>query len=99
MCEWLRLNAPVIAQLEPEAALEQILDWHECELIEDPDTTMITLRGKTADVDPAAYGWNKDSLFEGGNDPIVKRCIVADLERTIKRWRGMARVIERVTVN
>jgi hypothetical protein len=99
MCDWLNANAPALKEVGPESAIEQILDWLECELIEHPSTTYVTIRGKTADVRPEQYGWQSDSLWQSGNDAIVKRCEVADLERTVKRWRRMARTIEHISVH
>lgn len=99
MCDWLNRNAATLDRDAPEACIEQILDWLECELIEDPDTTYVTLRGKTADVPPEDYGWDADTLWLSGCDPIVKRCLVAELERTVKSWRKKARCIERVSVH
>ena len=93
---WLAFNSGIVHTAEPEDALDAILEWLDCELLDGSE--YVTLRATTADVDPADYGWPSDPLWVNGNDRIVKRVEVGELAETRKRWALLGRAISQVTI-
>ena len=95
MDSWLDLNITDVTCAEPEDALDTLMEWLECELLEGDE--FIVVHGITADVDPAQYGWPSDPHFRAGNDPIRKKVRVDELPETRARWQKLCRSVTRVS--
>lgn len=86
-----------INALLPDDAIAEIIELVAIGALDGSER--ITICGITADVDPSGFdGYVPDPMWDRGNDAIYKKMEPQDVEWTVKRWRRMARTIERVFI-